>query len=266
VRNSPPLLRRNEAGGGADRPSWRRACTRRTSMAAHALDLVVPEVQPCRPTCPAARHRAGIEPWRPATASVRRRGPRRAAGPARRSAYDPVSRMRSSMMVPKGTRGSEALGPSHLQRGRRQRRDLGDALLGSLGVDGIALDADQRAPAAARGACRAGAERTGRARGRPDCCCEQIRLSRARASASDAPCDLRRPSAARAPSRSGKPVGAHLDVVVERLHGLVVKVTRDFGIAAGPDQRLVRIREPLAPEVRHRIGLRQTMSFWIQKP
>ena len=52
-----------------------------------------------------------------------------------------------------------------------------------------------------------------------------------------------------------QPVGAHLDVVVQRLHGLVVERDARLGIAAGPDQRLVRVGEALAAEVRHRVGL-----------
>ena len=52
-----------------------------------------------------------------------------------------------------------------------------------------------------------------------------------------------------------QPVGAHLDVVVEGLHGLVVERHARFGVASRPDQRLVRVGEALAAEVRHRIGL-----------
>ena len=52
-----------------------------------------------------------------------------------------------------------------------------------------------------------------------------------------------------------QPVRAHLDVVVQRLHGLVVEGDARFLIAAGPDQRLVRVGEALAAEVRHRVDL-----------
>ena len=51
------------------------------------------------------------------------------------------------------------------------------------------------------------------------------------------------------------PVGAHLQLVVQRLHGSIVEGIARLLPLAGPDQRLVRVGEAGAAEVRHRVGL-----------
>ena len=52
-----------------------------------------------------------------------------------------------------------------------------------------------------------------------------------------------------------QPVGAHLQVVVQRLEALVVERRARALVARRPDQRLVRVGEALAAEVRHRVHL-----------
>ncbi len=52
-----------------------------------------------------------------------------------------------------------------------------------------------------------------------------------------------------------QPVRAHLQIVVRRLEALVVERVARLLIARRPDQRLVRIGEAAAAEVRHRIDL-----------
>ena len=52
------------------------------------------------------------------------------------------------------------------------------------------------------------------------------------------------------------PVGAHLQALVQLLHRIVVEGVALGGLVARrPDQRLVRVGEALALEVRHRVGL-----------
>ena len=71
-------------------------------------------------------------------------------------------------------------------------------------------------------------------------------------------CALRPPSSFRrsGPEQIGKqPVGAHLQVVVQRLEALVVEGRARALVARRPDQRLVRVGEALAAEVRHRVHL-----------
>ncbi len=51
------------------------------------------------------------------------------------------------------------------------------------------------------------------------------------------------------------PVAAHLHVVVQRLHGLVVEAIARIPPRCRPDQRLMRVGEPPAAEIRHRVGL-----------
>ena len=62
------------------------------------------------------------------------------------------------------------------------------------------------------------------------------------------------PLAARADRQ--RPVRAHLQIVIQRLHRLVIEgvafCSRDFG---RPDQRLMRIGEAPPAKIRHRIGL-----------
>ena len=53
-----------------------------------------------------------------------------------------------------------------------------------------------------------------------------------------------------------QPVGAHLQALVQLLHRIVVEgVALGALVARRPDQRLVRVGEALALEVRHRVGL-----------
>ena len=53
-----------------------------------------------------------------------------------------------------------------------------------------------------------------------------------------------------------RPVGAHLDIFVAGFeHFVVERVAAGIGVARGPDQRLVRIGETAAAEIRHRVRL-----------
>ena len=53
-----------------------------------------------------------------------------------------------------------------------------------------------------------------------------------------------------------QPVGARLEVLVARLQRLVVeRVALGRGVARRPDHRLMRVGEPAAAKIRHRIGL-----------
>ncbi len=52
-----------------------------------------------------------------------------------------------------------------------------------------------------------------------------------------------------------EPVAAHLQVVVQRLHGLVVEAVAAVPAPRRPDQRLVRVGEAAPAEIRHRVGL-----------
>ena len=52
-----------------------------------------------------------------------------------------------------------------------------------------------------------------------------------------------------------QPIGAHLQIVVERLQRLIVERVLRRLIAARPDQRFVRVGEAAATEIRHRISL-----------
>ena len=47
---------------------------------------------------------------------------------------------------------------------------------------------------------------------------------------------------------------SHLQIVVQRLHGGIVEAVAARLLARRPDQRLVRIGETAAPEIRHRVG------------
>ncbi len=51
-----------------------------------------------------------------------------------------------------------------------------------------------------------------------------------------------------------QPVAAHLQIVVQRLHRSVVEAVAAVLLARRPDQRLVRVGEAAAAEVRHRVG------------
>ena len=52
-----------------------------------------------------------------------------------------------------------------------------------------------------------------------------------------------------------EPVAAHLDIIVQCLHRRVVETMPRVAPTRRPDQRLVRIGEPTAAEIRHRVGL-----------
>ena len=60
------------------------------------------------------------------------------------------------------------------------------------------------------------------------------------------------------------PVRAHLHAFVQGLQGLIVEGVFRALIPAGPDQRLMRIGQAFAPEIRHRIGF--APNDIIQKP
>ena len=69
-----------------------------------------------------------------------------------------------------------------------------------------------------------------------------------------------RPSIVLQPLAAGadreQPVGAHLQVVVAGLQGVVVEgVALGVGVAARPDHRLMGVLEAAAAEIRHRVGL-----------
>jgi hypothetical protein len=127
-----------------------------------------------------------------------------------------------------------------------------------LRIVGIALDADV-APAEALGddAGRAGAEErvehdvAGRRRRQDDPVQQRFGLLGRMHLGAGLVLEAFRPAADRQ-----QPVGAHLQVVVERLHGIVVEgVGLLVGAPGGPDQRLVGVGEAAAAEVRHRVGL-----------
>ena len=67
------------------------------------------------------------------------------------------------------------------------------------------------------------------------------------------PCWFRSRSAPGA--QRDEPVAAHLHVIVQGLHGLVVEPVAAIPAPCRPDHRLMRIGEPTPTEVRHRIGL-----------
>ena len=137
------------------------------------------------------------------------------------------------------------------------RDDRGDALARQRGVGRVALDAD-KAPAEPlrHRAGGAGAEeriehhvaRPGR---RQQHAVQQrlglLRRMRLLAVAAFQPL---RPAAER-----DQPVAAHLDVFVERLHRLVVEGVARVAVSGAPQQRLVRVGEAPAAEIRHRVGL-----------
>ena len=52
-----------------------------------------------------------------------------------------------------------------------------------------------------------------------------------------------------------QPVAAHLQLVVQRLHGGVVEGVAGVLVLRAPDQRLMGVGEAAAAEVRHRVGL-----------
>ena len=53
-----------------------------------------------------------------------------------------------------------------------------------------------------------------------------------------------------------RPVGAHLQFVVQRLHRFVIEgVALLLAVFGRPDHRFVRVGEALAAEIRHRVGL-----------
>ena len=77
-----------------------------------------------------------------------------------------------------------------------------------------------------------------------------------RASASDAACCRRPFEPLLAGAERDGPVGAHLHVVVAGLQRLVVeRVAARRWLARRPDQRLVRVGEAAAAEIRHRVDL-----------
>ena len=58
-----------------------------------------------------------------------------------------------------------------------------------------------------------------------------------------------------AAAKREQPVAAHLQLLVERLHALVIEGIARLPRARAPEQRLMRVCEAAAAEVRHRIGL-----------
>ncbi len=52
-----------------------------------------------------------------------------------------------------------------------------------------------------------------------------------------------------------QPVAAHLQIVVQGLHRLVIEAVAAGALARRPDQRLVRVGEAAAAEIRHRVRL-----------
>ncbi len=151
-----------------------------------------------------------------------------------------------------------ALGAHDVQVFRRDRHDLGDPLLGELGVARIALQTDIATAQAAGGGARGpGAEEgieddVARLGGSQDHPVQQGLglLGRMRLGARLVL------QALFTGAERQRPVRAHLQLVIGHLHGVVVE-----GVAAratalgGPDQSLVSIGEPGALEVRHRVGL-----------
>ena len=61
--------------------------------------------------------------------------------------------------------------------------------------------------------------------------------------------------ALRPAAQRDQPVAAHLQILVERLHGLVVEGVARLARDGAPQQRLVRIGKAPAAEIRHRVGL-----------
>src|SRR5208282_2174763 len=137
------------------------------------------------------------------------------------------------------------------------RRDGGDALAREARIGRVLLDADVAAAEAAGDDTRgAGAEEgiedhPARLGCRHDAAMEERfgLLGRVRLAAG-AVLETLRTGAER-----DEPVAAHLQLVVQRLHGLVIEgVARGRALGA-PDERLVRVGEAPSAEVRHRVGL-----------
>src|SRR5947199_10761931 len=56
-------------------------------------------------------------------------------------------------------------------------------------------------------------------------------------------------------AQRNEPVGPHLELFVEGLHGVIVEGVTRFGTRRGPDERLMGVGEAPTTEVRHRIEL-----------
>ena len=138
------------------------------------------------------------------------------------------------------------------------RRDRGDARRGRGDIGLLALDADEMAAEAlGDGAGGAGAEErvehdvAGLRRGEQDAVEQRLGLLRRVDLLALA---VLQPLVAGADRE--QPVGAHLQVVVGRLQRIVVEgVALGLRVAARPDQRLMRVGEAAAAEIRHRVGL-----------
>src|SRR5690606_31901726 len=156
-----------------------------------------------------------------------------------------------------GHAGLTPLGAGRFERRGGDRLHLIYALSGCFGILRIPLDAD---PAAAEplgyGTRRPRAEEgiedniSGICRRHEDAMQQGLRLLRRMGFAAVGVLQTLRSCANRE-----QPVRTHLQVVIAGLHGLVIERDPRFPITSSPDQRLVRIGEPLTAEIRHRVRL-----------
>ncbi len=139
----------------------------------------------------------------------------------------------------------------------RRRDDGGDALAGEAGIAGIALQPDEMA-------AESSGDRTGRAGTEEGIEHDVARPGRGDHHAVEQGFGLLRRmrllpvgafQALMAGADRQRPVGAHLQLVVQRLHRFVVEGVLLLGRLGRPDQRLMRIGEAAAAEIRHRVCL-----------